>query len=135
MTSFPIATKNDILPLKTYETREVTIMRTAESIVLWNKRIADREQSGLKVGDWCDKNNISRHAYYYWHRKVQGVDFQDVKENIFAEVSIASDPETLDKKEAVNELTIAWNDFSIRITDSNSIPLMVELMNRLVKQC
>lgn len=111
------------------------IMHATESIALWNNRIAERKQSGLKVGDWCDKNNISRHAYYYWHRKVQDVDYQDVKANIFAEVPIASAPKTLDKKESVNELTITWNDFSIRITDSNSIPLMAELMHRMVKQC
>lgn len=49
------------------------IMKKAENIVLWKNRFTDRKASGLKVEEWCEKNNVSRHAYYYWYRKVQAV--------------------------------------------------------------
>jgi len=28
-------------------------------------------KTGLKVDEWCQKNNVSRHAYYYWLRKIR----------------------------------------------------------------
>ncbi|WP_446692505.1 IS66 family insertion sequence element accessory protein TnpA [Ruminiclostridium cellobioparum] len=38
---------------------------------LWKQRISDRKASGLKVTDWCDKNNLTKHAYYYWMKRVK----------------------------------------------------------------
>jgi len=37
----------------------------------WEKLIAQCQSSGLKVDDWCMENKISRHAYYYWLRKIR----------------------------------------------------------------
>lgn len=48
-------------------------MEKAENIALWNHRFTDRKVNGLNVDEWCEKNNISRHSYYYWHCKVQDV--------------------------------------------------------------
>ena len=32
----------------------------------WSTRFQDQAASGMSVKDWCSKNNISIHAYYYW---------------------------------------------------------------------
>ena len=40
------------------------------SIETWRKRIADQKASGLKVTAWCEKNNLSKHAYYWRKRAV-----------------------------------------------------------------
>ena len=32
----------------------------------WSTRFQDQAASGMSVKDWCTKNNISVHAYYYW---------------------------------------------------------------------
>lgn len=32
----------------------------------WREIIQDRIKSGLKVDEYCQQNNISRHAYFYW---------------------------------------------------------------------
>lgn len=37
----------------------------------WEKLIADCQNSGLKVDDWCAKNNVRRNSYYYWLRKMR----------------------------------------------------------------
>ena len=37
----------------------------------WTRIIKDRCQSGLKVDDYCKQHQLSRHAYYYWLRKVK----------------------------------------------------------------
>jgi len=37
----------------------------------WTRIIKDRCQSGLKVDEYCEQHHLSRHAYYYWLRKVK----------------------------------------------------------------
>ncbi len=37
----------------------------------WTSIIKDRCQSGLKVEEYCKQHHLSRHAYYYWLRKVK----------------------------------------------------------------
>jgi transposase-like protein len=37
----------------------------------WTRIIKDRCQSGLKVDEYCEQHQLSRHAYYYWLRKVK----------------------------------------------------------------
>ena len=37
----------------------------------WNALVQECMSSGLKVKDWCQQNNVSKDAYYYWLRKVR----------------------------------------------------------------
>lgn len=105
---------------------------STETITLWRKRFADRKSSGLKVDDWCNQNDISRYVYYYWHRKVQVIQ-QSVAKPVFAEVTV---PVTMSKlPEQDQEITIRWKEFSFSVKDSKSLPLIAELMQRLVKEC
>lgn len=109
-------------------------MSTIDSITLWKNRIASRESSGLKVSEWCANNNISRHVYYYWHRKVTVQSF--IGKEKFVEVPIKS---ALNSSAALqtekSELMIKWKDISITVTDSNSVNLAAELLCRLEKSC
>jgi len=50
---------------------EVTYVKTRFRQEQWEKLIQECQSSGLKIDDWCKENNISRHAYYYWLRKVR----------------------------------------------------------------
>ena len=40
-------------------------------LIEWTRIIKDRCQSGLKVDKYCEQLRLSRHAYYYWLRKVK----------------------------------------------------------------
>ena len=111
-------------------------MNTEESIELWNKRFKDRKLSGQKVDVWCQKNNISRHAYYYWHRKIQNMKQNEGKEDTFVELAIPSlEAIPLSEENKENELVITWNDFSITIRKPADILIVADLMQRLVTQC
>jgi hypothetical protein len=50
---------------------EITCVKTKLRQEQWEKLIADCQSSGLKVEEWCNKNNISRNSYYYWLRKIR----------------------------------------------------------------
>lgn len=50
---------------------EVTYIKTKYRQEQWEKLIFDCQSSGLKVDEWCEENNVSRHAYYYWLRKIR----------------------------------------------------------------
>ncbi len=50
---------------------EVTYFKTRFRKEQWEKLITDCQSSSLKVDDWCVQNHISRHAYYYWLRKIR----------------------------------------------------------------
>ncbi|WP_155522629.1 IS66 family insertion sequence element accessory protein TnpA [Anaerosacchariphilus polymeriproducens] len=52
-------------------------MSTKENISLRKNRFEARKLSCLKVDDWCKKNDVSRHAYYYWYRKIQNVQHEE----------------------------------------------------------
>ena len=51
---------------------------------LWLKRFKDQGESGLTVKDYCNQNNLSLKAYYYWHRKAVNFAFIQ-KEKVQAE--------------------------------------------------
>jgi transposase-like protein len=50
---------------------KVTYVRTKYRQDQWEKLIAECQSSGLQVDKWCKKNQVSRHAYYYWLRKIR----------------------------------------------------------------
>ena len=37
----------------------------------WKVLIQDRMNSKLKILEWCEQNNVSKDAYYYWLSKVR----------------------------------------------------------------
>lgn len=50
---------------------KVTYHKTRFRQSQWEDLIRTCQSSGLKVDDWCVQNQISRHAYYYWLRKIR----------------------------------------------------------------
>jgi len=37
----------------------------------WKVLIQDRMNSKLKIMEWCEQNNVSKDAYYYWLKQVR----------------------------------------------------------------
>lgn len=112
-------------------------MNTKDSIALWKTRIDNCKRSGQKVTDWCVENNLSRFAYYYWHRKITELDASKKKNvSIFAEVSkedVSKNANYINTQEP--ELTISWNEVSITIKDQRAVPMAADLLNRLASSC
>lgn len=91
---------------------------------LWKQRLSDRKTSGLNVIDWCDKNNLTKHAYYYWMKRVKAdIQKSDVSIPVFAEV----EPEYISSKKATKPgLDITWNDIHFTIRDSGTAKLAAD---------
>jgi len=104
------------------------------NVILWKERFADRAASGLKVEDWCERNGITKHAYYYWHCKVQD-DRQDLMENAFVKILVNNPLNEKDSGAASGEIIVNWKDFSIFVNAPQQIPLLAELMQKLVREC
>ncbi|BCJ93786.1 hypothetical protein acsn021_13550 [Anaerocolumna cellulosilytica] len=104
------------------------------NVILWKERFADRAASGLKVEDWCKRNGITKHAYYYWRRKVQD-DQLGLMENRFVEVMVNDSLKEKKAGAADSKIIVNWRDFSIFVNDPQQIPLLAELMQKLVREC
>jgi len=106
---------------------EVTYIKTKFRQEQWEKLITDCQSSGLKVDDWCEKNHVSRHAYYYWLRKIRKkacdsilpaipkqnssvtfakVEVQTHKPNTMAAIIIHLPSATLEVREGTSQQTI-----------------------------
>lgn len=44
---------------------------TVENLQLWEQRIKERVQNGMTIGEWCEKNGVSKPQYNYWTRRVR----------------------------------------------------------------
>jgi len=104
-----------------------------KSLELWKQRIADRKASGLKVTDWCDKNNLTKHAYYYWLKRMnEDIQELDAPMPVFAEVTAEyKAPEKVVK----SGLQIAWHDINLTVSDSDTAKLAAEFIKQLQNLC
>lgn len=104
-----------------------------KSLELWKQRIADKKASGLNVADWCKKNNLTKHAYYYWWKRVEDtLQKPAASMPIFVEV----EPEhTAPSKTVWSDLRITWNDINLTISDSGTAKLAAEFISQLQKLC
>lgn len=50
---------------------KVTYVKTKYRQDQWKKLIKECQSSGLQVNEWCEKNQVSRSADYYWLRKIR----------------------------------------------------------------
>lgn len=102
-----------------------------ENLLNWERLINERIQSGMKVEDWCKKNNITKHKYYYWHHKIGK---QENAEGIeFAEVT----PINLNNKEKSNvpvttcDFQVLYKDIQVTVPDNFNPDALAELLKVL----
>jgi hypothetical protein len=104
------------------------------SLELWRKRIDDQKASGLNVSEWCEKNNLTKHAYYYWKKRVEIAEQGGTDTNkalVFAELNPS--PKPIGKTTA--QLQISWNDLKISISNADTARLAAEFISQLQKLC
>lgn len=103
-----------------------------ENISLWRERIDNKKASGLRLTDWCVQNQLSKHAYYYWKRKIADLDADKPDTPLFVEVPTDAGGAV---KSAFGTLLIEWKNLSIHVTDIHSVNLAAELLTKLQKTC
>ena len=87
----------------------------------WADIIRDRKESGLKVDDYCELNNISRNAYYYWLKKLK-IAALEASKVTFTELPVPVQHKT--KQEVSSEISIQLNDAIIQVRDGASSELL-----------
>lgn len=104
-----------------------------KSFEIWNQRIAERKASGLNVTDWCEKNNLSKHAYYYWLKRIEATkESTDTPMPVFVEIKPAY---TTSNQTIKSALQITLNDINIAISNSDNAKLAAEFIYQLQKLC
>ena len=84
---------------------------TAENLLLWEQRIQERIQNAISVDEWCLKNGITKHQYYYWSRRVR--EKQKTDEGIvFADITSA-----ISKDDPKGQNQVLMTDFQIFINN------------------
>lgn len=81
----------------------------AEKLLLWEQRIKERIEIGMKVDEWCLKNNISKNQYYYWNHKL------NEKQKLDEEVIFADVTPNLSKPEVAIQNSASCSEFQIFI--------------------
>ncbi|HCJ57379.1 MAG TPA: hypothetical protein DHV55_08455 [Clostridiaceae bacterium] len=83
-----------------------------EALNLWKQRIIDKKNSELSFVEWCTKNNLTRHTYYYWLRSIEANGQNDeALKQIFVEIEPA---QIILKQMEKSELNITWKDINLR---------------------
>lgn len=99
-----------------------------DKISLWRERIPDKKASGLKLVDWCRQNQLTKHAYYYWKRKVEELEGAPTENTLFVEIPSAAGHS---ENPGSGAMKLKWKELSICVTDSHSVSLAAELLAKL----
>ena len=111
----------------------------------WLNIINECKKSNKSVQEWCLKNNISRHAYYYWHGKLRKkgmlsvnktVKKQDKESISFIEIpKIPLKQKDVTKVTDVNEMEIEYHEFKIKIKQQYNTSQLENILSILQKIC
>lgn len=87
----------------------------------------------MKVADWCEKNNLSKNAYYYWLKRIKATkENTDAPMPVFVEI----EPTYVNSLQTVkSDLQITWNDINLIIGNSDNAKLAAEFIYQLQKLC
>lgn len=84
---------------------------TTENLLLWEQRIQERVQNRIPVDEWCLKNGMTKHQYYYWNRRIS--ERQKTDEGVvFADIT-----STLSKADPKRQNRVPMTDFQIFINN------------------
>ena len=90
------------------------------------------KNSGMGIREWCESKQLSRDAYYYWRKKIQGISSPCSDRISFVKLPISKEEQNPGTR---GGLTLQWKEFTLSVTDSFSLPLLTELMKGLVEEC
>ena len=116
---------------------EVTFVKTKFRMEQWEKLIIDRQNSGLHIDEWCEKNQISRHAYYYWLRKIR----KKACESVLPAMSKQNTPVSFAKVElqphqsSAAAITIQFQSATIEVKDGTSPQTIEAVLTALKNIC
>lgn len=103
--------------------QETRLITSQSRLQYWSEVFADRKQSGMKVDDYCQQNNISHDQYYYWLRKVRESAVDSMP--CFAELKKPTSSSAFSDAEIfVPELTLRINNIVVSVNRSTDMQLL-----------
>mgnify|MGYP001311844623 FL=1 len=93
----------------------------------WAQIIQARKESGKSVKDFCEDTGISRHAYFYWQRKLREASCKDLVEAAETKEVVASGWVRLRPAEpqyADGGILIEINDCQITVKSDTDLELL-----------
>lgn len=102
----------------------------SEKVARWTERLQTRQTSGLTVEEWCMQNQVTKHTYYYWKRRIKRLQEtnEDIESNlVFAEIHRAVP--------SASGLQVAWRDLNLSISNQTDAALAAEFISQLQKRC
>lgn len=102
----------------------------------WIGIIHARNDSGLSVKDYCNKNNLSRNAYFYWRRIIRQEMLDQSESNTASIVeinmpAIANAPVSVPINGSIKRnggLELSFNGITLYITDNTSSELITRTL-------
>lgn len=107
-------------------------MFNQESYRLWKQRIQEQKISGVTIPEWCEKNQLSPHAYYYW-RKIIRTHKEDP--TVSQSTSFAEINQTEKISVSSCGVSLTWKDVSIQISSKQEAFLAAEVIRALQSSC
>jgi hypothetical protein len=119
---------------------------TAEyRLAQWAHLLQERAANGMRVEDFCISKGISRHAYYYWQRKLRDTACEeltvlqgsttDISPQRFFEVKLPNQSSLFPATDIDNHLCI--DAIGLRITAGGNYPLdkLVAVLREVARSC
>lgn len=94
----------------------------------WIGTIQECRSSGMTNKDWCESNNISLSAYYYWLRKIRNE--AETPMQRFIQVNPAVEPEA-----GMNAVVIYSGNLRAEIPEGTSSILIESVIAAMRKTC
>ena len=105
----------------------------SEKFLLWKQWLEKIKQSDLTVDEWCNQNQVSKYAYYYWRRKILD-SMKDDKTTCFAEVTHLM--EAFHNNSGVSDGLVINNKYcSLTIHNKNEAALAAVFIKELGEGC
>ena len=98
---------------------------------IWRERFTAQKASGLTVLEWCKKNNITRHTYYYWYKQIKSSKPKSAKVPLptLGEVNLHA------PKVESSGIKLSFKSIEISLLNKADIELAVAVIHELQKTC
>ncbi len=111
------------------------------NIQRWKSIIEDRNASSLTVKEYCQRNGLSRDAYFYWLRIIrqellkaaESTELQCTNSSRFVELtesreSLQAPSSPNDPSDAASEIILSLNGVTMRVSESTSPALLARTL-------
>jgi len=106
-------------------TEQLDSMSPKDRAEFWAGHIHAWQETGLSQTEYCRKNELKRHRFWYWRKRIEGLREEDVS---FVPVALSSHPVGLASR-AVHVITP--NGYRIELGDSFDPVLIGQLMHTI----